>query len=86
MSVFGRNVASVSRNELAVMRRQVGFVFQDFRLLDNLSAVENVALPLHLAGANLDKATQEVVELLTWVGLGEHLHSRPATMSRVRLQ
>jgi cell division transport system ATP-binding protein len=81
LSVFGRNVASVSRNELAVMRRQVGFVFQDFRLLDNLSAVENVALPLHLAGADLDKASQEVVELLTWVGLGEHLNARPATMS-----
>lgn len=81
LSIFGRNVATVSRNELAVMRRQVGFVFQDFRLLDNLSAVENVALPLHLAGADLEKATQEVVELLTWVGLGEHLNARPATMS-----
>lgn len=81
LSVFGSNVASVSRNELAVMRRQVGFVFQDFRLLDNLSAVENVALPLHLAGADLDKVAQEVVELLTWVGLGEHLNARPATMS-----
>jgi cell division transport system ATP-binding protein len=81
LSVFGRNVASVSRNELAVMRRQVGFVFQDFRLLDNLSAVENVALPLHLAGADLDQVASEVVELLTWVGLGEHLNARPATMS-----
>lgn len=81
LSIFGRNVATVSRNELAVMRRQVGFVFQDFRLLDNLSAVENVALPLHLAGADVEKATQEVVELLTWVGLGEHLNARPATMS-----
>ena len=81
LSVFGRNVTTVSRNELAVMRRQVGFVFQDFRLLDNLSAVENVALPLHVAGADLNKSAQEVVELLTWVGLGEHLNARPATMS-----
>jgi cell division transport system ATP-binding protein len=81
LTVFGRNVATTPRGELPALRRRIGVVFQDFRLLDHLSALDNVALPLRLAGADEMQARAHVVELLTWVGLGEHLNAKPLTMS-----
>ncbi len=81
LTVFGRNVATTPRHELPALRRRIGVVFQDFRLLDHLSAVDNVALPLRLAGADEDQIRTHVVELLTWVGLGDQLHSKPITLS-----
>ena len=56
-------------------------VFQDFRLLDNLSAFDNVALPLRLAGKRVSEFTNDVSELLSWVGLGDRMQARPATLS-----
>ena len=56
-------------------------MFQDFRLLDHLSAFENVALPLRLSGGHEDDYRQDVEELLTWVGLGDRMQARPATLS-----
>ncbi len=81
LTVFGRNVATAPRGELPALRRRIGVVFQDFRLLDHLSALDNVALPLRLAGADEMQLRAHVVELLTWVGLGDHLNARPLTMS-----
>jgi cell division transport system ATP-binding protein len=62
-------------------RRRIGVVFQDFRLLDHLSALDNVALPLRVAGANEQDVRKFVPDLLSWVGLAEHLDSRPSTLS-----
>jgi ABC-type ATPase involved in cell division len=56
-------------------------VFQDFRLLDHLSAFENVALPLRLAGKRVSDFSYDVNELLTWVGLGDRMNARPPTLS-----
>ena len=81
ISVFGHDIATLSREELPALRRQVGVVFQDFRLLDHLSALDNVALPLRMAGAAEDEIKEYVTELLRWVGLGNHLHARPSTLS-----
>ena len=81
LTVFGRNVATTPRHELPALRRRIGVVFQDFRLLDHLSALDNVALPLRLAGADEMQLRAHVVELLTWVGLGDHLNAKPLTMS-----
>jgi len=71
VTLFGRDAAALSRHERAACRRRIGVVFQDFRLIDNLSAAENVALPLRIAGAPEKQVRAHVPELLTWVGLGE---------------
>jgi cell division transport system ATP-binding protein len=81
VTMFGRDLAAIPREELPALRRQIGVVFQDFRLLPHLSALDNVALPLRVAGVPEEKVQEHVVELLTWVGLGDHLHAKPATLS-----
>ena len=64
-----------------VLRRQVGVVFQDFRLIDHLTAMENVALPLRVAGASEEQVREHVPELLNWVGLSDQIDARPSTLS-----
>ena len=81
ISLFGRDIQSTSRRELPAMRRRVGVVFQEFRLLNHLSAFDNVALPLRVAGARKSDIQKHVVELLSWVGLKDHLDARPPTLS-----
>ena len=81
ISLFGRDVASLTRDEIAWFRRRIGVVFQDFRLLDHLTAAENVALPLRVAGARESAYRDNVAEMLQWVGLGEKMNVRPAQLS-----
>lgn len=81
MSLFGRDVNSLSRDEKALLRRRIGVVFQDFRLLPHLTVAENVALPLRVAGRRDEKLRENVTELLAWVGLAEHFDDLPATLS-----
>ncbi len=81
ITLFGRDIATTPRRELPALRRRMGVVFQDFRLLDHLSAVENVALPLRVAGAKESQVRAHVSELLAWVGLANHLKARPSTLS-----
>jgi cell division transport system ATP-binding protein len=81
VALFGRDVASLSRRERALLRRRIGVVFQDFRLLDHLTARENVALPLHISGQAGARSNKEVEELLTWVGLADHMDALPPTLS-----
>ena len=81
ISLFGSNLALLKRAELPPLRRRIGVVFQEFRLLDHLSAFDNVALPLRLAGRRAGDFRKDVEELLSWVGLGERLDDRPPTLS-----
>ena len=81
ISLFGRDVATLPRNDLPALRRRIGVVFQDFRLLDHLSALDNVALPLRVAGARESQVRDHVIELLRWVGLGDHILASPRTLS-----
>jgi cell division transport system ATP-binding protein len=81
ISLFGRDLALLKRAELPSLRRRLGVVFQEFRLLDHLSAFDNVALPLRLAGHRPTDYLRDVEELLSWVGLGERMHHKPATLS-----
>ncbi len=80
--IFGSDTAQIARRSRPALRRRIGIVFQDFRLLDHLTTAENVALPLQLAGG-LDQATihDHVTELLRWVGLGHRLDAYPPTLS-----
>ncbi|MEE2932495.1 MAG: cell division ATP-binding protein FtsE [Pseudomonadota bacterium] len=79
--LFDRDVSGLRRNEMPALRRQIGVVFQEFRLLDHLSAFDNVALPLRVAGMPEDVIAKHVTELLSWVGLAGQLDARPVTLS-----
>ncbi|MCB9988940.1 MAG: cell division ATP-binding protein FtsE [Rhodospirillales bacterium] len=81
VSMFGQNINSMTREQLAPLRQRVGVVFQDFRLLNHMSAFDNVALPLRIQGKPEKEIRDNVAELLEWVGLGEHMHVLPHTMS-----
>ena len=81
VTLFGQDMARVSRRDMPALRRQIGVVFQDFRLMNHLSAFDNVALPLRIAGTDEAVIQKNVGELLTWVGLGDKMHARPVTLS-----
>jgi cell division transport system ATP-binding protein len=81
ISLFGQDLAVLPRRQLPHLRRRIGVVFQEFRLLEHLSAFDNVALPLRIAGQKPKAYRGDVAELLAWVGLGERLHAMPATLS-----
>jgi cell division transport system ATP-binding protein len=81
VQMFSKDVLNLPRQQLPRLRRRIGVVFQDFRLLPHLSIVENVALPLRLAGASPAQIKAHVPELLRWVGLGDHLYMKPLALS-----
>ena len=81
ITVFNRDAASLTKAELPAVRRRIGVVFQDFRLLDHLTTFENVALPLRVLGQEESSYRADVVELLRWVGLGDRMHAFPPVMS-----
>ena len=81
ITLFGTDLATAKRSAFPALRRRIGVVFQDFRLLAHLSAFDNVALPLRLAGRKSDDYAYDVEELLGWVGLGDRMHARPPTLS-----
>ncbi len=81
ISMFGSDVMVARRGELVGLRRKIGVVFQDYRLLNHLSALDNVALPLRVAGAKEAEIQTHVSELLAWVGLADHIHALPESLS-----
>ena len=81
ITLFGEDLATARRRDLPALRRRIGVVFQDFRLLSHLSAYDNVALPLRLAGKREADYHRDVLELMSWVGLGDRMTAKPATLS-----
>jgi len=81
ISMFNRDTATLTKDDRATLRRRIGIVFQDFRLLDHLSTYENVALPFRVLGKEEAAYRSEVVELLQWVGLGERMDALPPVLS-----
>ncbi|GLQ05318.1 cell division ATP-binding protein FtsE [Sneathiella chinensis] len=81
LTLFGKEASSLSRDELPELRRKIGVVYQEFRLLDHLTTLENVALPLRIAGVEEEQISRHVEELLDWVGLGNQVDARPPTLS-----
>lgn len=79
--LFGEDLSDAPRDRLPSFRRRIGVVFQDFRLIRHLSAFDNVALPLRIAGRSEDETSSAVREMLDWVGLGDRAGARPATLS-----
>jgi cell division transport system ATP-binding protein len=81
LSLFGQDVVGLPRKALPSLRRRIGVVFQDFRLLDHLSTFDNVALPLRIRGQRPESYQSDVTEILGWVGLGDKLHALPPVLS-----
>ncbi len=81
MTLFGEEVSRIDQRRLADLRRRMGVVFQDFRLLDHLTLYENVALPLRVQEREEASYRAEVTELLAWVGLGQRMHVLPPVLS-----
>ena len=81
LSLFGQDVTRLARTRLPSMRRRIGIVFQDFRLLDHMTLFENVALPLRVRGRDEASYRRDVIDLLEWVGLKASIDARPPTLS-----
>ena len=81
LHVLGHEISVATRRDLPPLRRQIGVVFQDFRLMPHLSAFDNVALPLRLAGRPEGQIRADVEEMIRWVGLQRCALARPAELS-----
>ncbi len=81
LSIFGEDVGTLRRRKMPALRRRIGVVFQDFRLLDHLSVFDNVALPLRLEGEREREIRRDVTEILNWVGLGDAFDASPRALS-----
>jgi len=81
ISMFDQDTATLSKDDRSTLRRRIGIVFQDFRLLDHLTTYENVSLPFRVIGKDESSYRSEVIELLQWVGLGERMDALPPVLS-----
>ena len=81
IEMFGRDVEAVAPSDRPFLRRRIGVVFQEFRLLDHLTEFDNVALPLRIEGGKPESYRADVAELLAWVGLKNRMHALPPTLS-----
>lgn len=79
--MFGHDLVTMPQSRLPELRRRLGVVFQNFRLVPYLTAFDNVALPLRLAGTDEKKVQRAVGDMLDWVGLAHRAHAVPPTMS-----
>ncbi|MDF1608052.1 cell division ATP-binding protein FtsE [Hoeflea sp. YIM 152468] len=79
--MFDRDISVIPGEDLPLLRRRIGIVFQDFRLLDHMTTYENVALPLRVRGKDESTYRSDVIELLKWVGLGERINVLPPVLS-----
>lgn len=81
VSIFGQDVHRIGPADRTALRRRMGVVFHDFRLIDHLTAFDNAALPLRVAGQKPKAYREDVEELLTWVGLGSKMTALPPALS-----
>jgi cell division transport system ATP-binding protein len=79
--LFGQDISRVAAKDQPFLRRRIGVVFQEFRLLEHLSAFDNTAMPLRIAGQKYEAYRDDVAELLAWVGLKNRMHAMPATLA-----
>jgi cell division transport system ATP-binding protein len=81
VNLFGQDISLLGKDDIANLRKRIGIVLQDFRLLDHMTTYENVALPFRVMGRTEESFREEVVELLHWVGLGDRMWALPPILS-----
>jgi cell division transport system ATP-binding protein len=81
LRLFGESIDARDREQKAALRRKLGIIFQDFRLLEHLNVFDNAALPLIVSGQKPVDYKNDVTELLTWVGLKDRLKAMPRELS-----
>lgn len=81
VNVFGQDTSLIDKKDVPALKRRMGIVLQDFRLVNHLNVFENVALPLRVTGQPRRKYAKDVISLLQWVGLGERMNAMPQTLS-----
>ncbi len=81
LTALGEDIARLDRDQMAMLRRRIGFVHQDCRFLDHMTLAENVALPLMVSGRAANAEQDNLTELLSWVGLGSRLEALPPELS-----
>jgi len=81
INLFGQDTSTLPNPQQQALKRRIGVVLQDFHLIEHLSVFENVALSLRVAGQSRAQYTDDVVELLQWVGLGHRMQALPPTLS-----
>lgn len=81
LSLFGQNPRGLDRDRITWLRRRIGVVFQDFRLLDHMTVAENIALPLRVAGRRAEDHLGDITELVKWVGLRQRIDAHPPELS-----
>ncbi len=81
VNLFGYDISLLGKEEIADLRKRIGIVLQDFRLLDHMTTYENVALPFRVMGREESTYRKEVIDLLKWVGLGERMDALPPILS-----
>ena len=79
--IFGHDVDNIKQYDMAHIRRKIGIVFQDYHLLEHLSVLDNVALPLRIAGKSEKYIQTHVPELIEWVGLKSFINTKPKLLS-----
>lgn len=79
--VNGYNLTKMKRKEVPMLRRTMGIVFQDFRLIPNMTVFDNVAFAMHIVGASSRRIRKEVTKVLSLVGLGHKAHNKPDELS-----
>jgi cell division transport system ATP-binding protein len=79
--LFDRDVRSLDRDEMAMMRRRIGVVHQDCQFLDHLPISENIALPLNVSGRDNIDELANLKELMAWVGLKSRADALPPELS-----
>ncbi|MEL6167044.1 MAG: ATP-binding cassette domain-containing protein [Pseudomonadota bacterium] len=81
VSAFGERADNLDRDGIARVRRRVGLVHQDCAFLDHLSVAENILLPLSVSGLDTARESDNLNDLMAWVGLSERAAARPPELS-----
>src|SRR2546430_9289132 len=81
VNLFVQDISLLGKEQIADLRKRIGIVLQDFRLLDHMTTYENVALPFRVMGREESSYRREVIDLLKWVGLGERMDALPPILS-----
>lgn len=81
LSVLGQDVQTATDKDISNIRREIGIIFQDFRLINHLNIFDNIALPLVVQNVSKEEIEEKVYEILSWIGLKDHAKYFPMSLS-----